>query len=266
MSASACGERGPAPQPPREFDPGRFVVSPPRLDAPYVATDYLVVDAMLAMADVRPGDFLIDLGSGDGRIVIAAARSHGARGLGVDIDPRRVAEAQVNARAALVTDRVRFVRQDLFDTPLGEADIVTLYLTPEVNLRLRPRILSQMRAGARVISHQYDMGDWRPDDRRRVGESTLYLWRVPANVTGRWIMEKQGMRALLVLEQHYQQFGGQVNAGGRVSRLAQGAIGGERIRFVADLGDGRRAYEGRVRGNQMVPLSPSTRWRAIRIP
>ena len=193
-------EEQPAPAP--QFDPSAFVRERPNLDAPYVATDYQVVDAMLAMAEVRPDDFVVDLGSGDGRILIAAARSHGARGLGVDIDPARVREARANAHAAGIAHRVDFRRQDLFETPLGDADLVTLYLTPEVNLRLRPRLLSQMRPGARIVSHDFGMGEWRPDRRERVGTATLFLWVVPARVGGRWTLTADGRTATLDLEQY----------------------------------------------------------------
>src|SRR5688572_14443057 len=143
----------PEPEPaPAGFDPGVFVRSRPNLDAPYVVTDYNVVDAMLAMAEVRPDDYVVDLGSGDGRILIAAARSHGARGLGVEIDPRRIRQSNANAQAAGVALRVSFRREDLFRTPLAEADVLTLYLLPEINIRLRPRILAEARPGTRVIS------------------------------------------------------------------------------------------------------------------
>src|SRR5688572_22874145 len=158
----AFREPEPPPAPPKDFDPANFVAGRPKLDAPFVATGYEVVDAMLAMAEVGPGDYVIDLGSGDGRILIAAARSHGARGLGVDIDPARIRESTANARAAGVSHRVTFRREDLFETELGEADVVTLYLLPQINLQLRPRILAEMRPGTRVVSNMYDMGDWRP--------------------------------------------------------------------------------------------------------
>ena len=131
------------------FDPAEYVRTRAKSVAPYVVTDDEVVDAMLALAEVKPDDDGIDLGSGDGRILIAAARSHGAHGLGVDIDPARIREATANARAARVADRVQFRQQDLFETPLGDADVVTLYLTREVNLQLRPRLLrdAARRAG-----------------------------------------------------------------------------------------------------------------------
>ena len=250
----------PPPAAPADFNPADFV-SRPRLDAPFVTTDYQVVDAMLAMAEVRPDDHVIDLGSGDGRILIAAARSHGARGLGVDIDPARIRESIANARAARVSDRVEFRRQDLFRTPLGEADVVTLYLTPEVNRLLRPRILSQMRPGTRVVSHQHDMGEWRPDQRQRIGESTIYLWLVPVRVAGRWNFTVDGHSATVELQQRYQQFDGRVEGGARVE---QGRLAGDRIRFVANLGDGRRVFEGRVSGDRIEPVQPGAGWRAAR--
>ena len=235
------------------FDPAEFVRGRPKLDAPFVATDYEVVDAMLALADVKPEDYVIDLGSGDGRILIAAARSHGAHGLGIEIDPARIREAEANARAARVTDRVRFRREDLFRTPLREADVVTLYLTQDVNLRLRPRLLAEMRPGTRVVSHQYDMGDWRADQRQRIGDSTIYLWVVPASVAGRWILTAGSDRATLEIQQRYQRFDGRVltEGGGTGTRVEQGVVNGDRIRFVADVGEGRRAFEGRVVGDRI---------------
>ena len=250
------------------FDPAEYVRTRAKSVAPYVVTDYEVVDAMLALAEVRPDDDVIDLGSGDGRILIAAARSHGAHGLGVEIDPARIREATANARAARVADRVQFRQQDLFETPLRDADVVTLYLTREVNLRLRPRILAEMRPGARVVSHDYDMGDWRADQRQRIGSATIYLWVVPARVAGRWTLTASGQTATLELQQRYQRLDGQVVAGG-TGRIEQGVVNGDRIRFVADLGEGRRAFEGRVDGDRIAPQQPgagSGGWQAVRAP
>ncbi|MGZ8997360.1 MAG: SAM-dependent methyltransferase, partial [Allosphingosinicella sp.] len=136
VTAYAFRKPEPPPPAPVSFDPANFVAGRPKLDAPFVATGYEVVDAMLAMADVGPDDFVVDLGSGDGRILIAAARNHGARGSGVDIDPARIREATENARAAGVANRVSFQREDLFETELGQADVLTLYLLPEINLEL----------------------------------------------------------------------------------------------------------------------------------
>ena len=262
--------RDEAPQ--SRFDPAEFVRSRPKLDAPYVATDYAVVDAMLAMAQVRPGDYVIDLGSGDGRILIAAARSHGARGLGVDIDPVRIREATNNAGAARVADRVQFRRQNLFETPLREADVLTLYLTQEVNLRLRPRILAEMRPGARVVSHDFDMGDWRADQRQKIGSATVYLWVVPARLGGRWRLTAGGRSATLDLQQRYQDLSGRIATGaGEGRRVEQGQVIGDRVRFIADLGEGRRVFEGRVAGDRIAPAGSATgsgagAWQAVRTP
>ena len=161
----------------------------PALDVPFVPTPPEVVERMLQMVDVRAGDFVIDLGSGDGRIAIAAARK-GARGLGVDIDPRRVREAQENARKAGVEDRVTFRRESLFDTGIGEATVVTMYLLPDVNMRLRPRLLDELKPGTRVVSHAFNLVDWTPDQQDKVGYRQVYMWIVPAKVAGRWQVKR----------------------------------------------------------------------------
>jgi SAM-dependent methyltransferase len=250
------GPRVPAVRPGPEFDPGQFVQGRPRLDVPFIATDMQVVDAMLAMAAVRPDDYVLDLGSGDGRILITAARSNGARGLGVDIDPARIRESNANARDAGVSNRVAFRREDLFQTPLAEADVVTLYLLPEINLRLRPRILAEMRPGTRVVSHDYDMGDWRWEERRRVGNAMIYMWIVPARVAGIWTLSENGRDQAMVLTQEYQTFGGTLGG----TRVEQGRLTGDQIRFIVRGGGGRRVYEGRVNGNAMAGEG----WRAAR--
>lgn len=244
------------------FNPAAFS-APPRLDAPYVASDMEVVDGMLSLASLRPDDYVIDLGSGDGRILIAAARSNGARGLGVDIDPARIEEANRNARAAGVTGLVTFRQQDLFQTPLQEADILTLYLTAEVNLRLRPRILAQMRPGTRVVSNEFDMGDWRYDLRRRVGATNVFLWIVPARVDGAWTLTENGRSVPLAIEQQFQRFTGTVDGEGRIE---QGRLDGTTIRFIANLGRGRRQYEGVVEGDRITGSGAGAAWSAARAP
>jgi SAM-dependent methyltransferase len=146
-------------------------------DVPYEPTPPPVVAKMLDLAHVGPGDVVYDLGCGDGRIVIEAAK-RGARGVGVDIDPRRIREARENARAAGVEDRVEFREEDLFQTDVGPATVVTLFLWPHVNLRLRPRLLERLRPGARVVSYWHDMGDWKPRETVDVGRANVYLWVV----------------------------------------------------------------------------------------
>ncbi|HSK63854.1 MAG TPA: class I SAM-dependent methyltransferase [Pyrinomonadaceae bacterium] len=152
-------------------------------DVPYVPTPQNVVDEMLTLANVKKDDVVYDLGCGDGRLVITAVKKFGAkRGFGVDIDPQRIEESNANAKAAGVTDRVQFAVQDLFQTDLKEASVVTLYLLPAVNLRLRPKLLSELRPGTRVVSHSFDMGDWKPDKTVTVqpGGQILYFWTIPA--------------------------------------------------------------------------------------
>ena len=155
----------------------------PRADVPYVQTPHEVVAQMLRLAGVGRNDVVYDLGSGDGRLVIAAARDFGARGVGVEIDPRLVAQSVESARRAGVGDRVTFREQDLFQTDLADATVVTLYLSPALNLRLRPKLLRELRAGARIVSHDFDMGDWPPARALRVDvrerASQVYLWVVP---------------------------------------------------------------------------------------
>jgi len=157
----------------------------PGQEVPNVPTPHQVVDVMLRLAAVGKDDVVYDLGSGDGRIVIAAARDFGARGVGIEIDPRLVAEGSRWARRAGVAERTRFVHQDLFQTDLSQATTVTLYLGRQLNARLRPKLLRELRAGARVVSHQFDMGDWRPDRQIQIEVDgawhTVYLWVIPGN-------------------------------------------------------------------------------------
>ncbi|HXG22550.1 MAG TPA: methyltransferase domain-containing protein [Methylomirabilota bacterium] len=149
------------------------------LDVPYAPTPREVVKRMLQLAQVGPTDVVYDLGSGDGRIVIMAARQFGARAVGVELDPARIAEAIINARQAGVSERVQFLQQDLFTADLHDATVVTLFLTPALNLRLRPKLWRELRPGARVVTHLYDMGDWKPDKIERVHGRPVYYWSIP---------------------------------------------------------------------------------------
>jgi ribosomal protein L11 methylase PrmA len=146
-----------------------------------VPTPPEVVDAMLKVANVSKDDVLYDLGSGDGRIPIAAAKQFGTQGFGVDIDPERVEEANANAKQAGVSDRVRFMQQDLFQTDLSNATVITLYLLPRINIKLRPRLL-QLKPGTRIVSHSFDMGRWKPDQTLKVKGRTIYYWVVPEKI------------------------------------------------------------------------------------
>jgi hypothetical protein len=151
----------------------------PRLDVPFVPTPQLVVDKMLELAKVQKTDFLIDLGSGDGRIPVTAAQRFGVKALGVDINPQRIKEANERAQAAGVTNLVEFRQEDLFQTDISKADVLTMYLLPSVNLKLKPKILSDMKPGSRVVSHAFNMGDWTPEQEVTVDGRTVLLWTVP---------------------------------------------------------------------------------------
>ena len=164
-------------------------------DVPYVSTPWNVVAAMLDMARVGASDNLIDLGSGDGRIVIEAAKKLGARGMGIELNASLVSDAKQEARRQGVEGKVLFVQGNLFNFDVGAATVLSMYLLPQINLQLRPRIFSQLKPGTRVVSHDFDMGDWKPDQRRELAVpnksygppvSQIYLWHVPANVAGKW--------------------------------------------------------------------------------
>lgn len=149
------------------------------LDVPYVPTPQPVVQKMLDLAKVKQGDVVYDLGCGDGRIVIAAVKERGARGVGIDLNPQRIAEAKINAKEAKVDDRVKFMVGDLFKSDFSEASVVTLYLLPSVNAKLRPQLWRQLKVGTRVVSHAFDMGpEWPPEKTESVGGSTVYYWTI----------------------------------------------------------------------------------------
>lgn len=153
--------------------------TPQKPDVIFVPTPPPVVDAMLEMAQVRDGDILYDLGSGDGRIPITAAKKHKVRAVGIDIDPERIKEARANAKAAGVADRVTFRQEDLFKADFSQATVVTLYLLDSLNEKLRPRLLSELKPGTRIVSHAFRMGDWKPLKTRAVAGSMIYFWVVP---------------------------------------------------------------------------------------
>lgn len=240
----------PAPQP--------LHAERPQRDVPYVPTLEEVVTVMLDLARVGASDHVVDLGCGDGRILIAAAR-RGATGYGVDIDPARIREAEANARAAGVSERLRFEVGDLFEAPLGRASVVAIYLLPEINLRLRPRLLAALRPGAHLVSHAFDMGEWRPDRTADVQGAKVHLWIVPARVAGRWTLtDAAGRRSEAVLTQRFQDVA--VAAG----PLSQPLLSGDRLGFTADLGGGARRHEGRVEGGRIVPVEAGAGWRMER--
>jgi SAM-dependent methyltransferase len=245
-----------------EPPPASSTTTTPRLDVLFVPTPVEVVEAMLSLAGVRADDVVYDLGCGDGRIVIAAARRYGARGVGVDADPVRIAESRAAATRAGVAGRVRFVQQDLFATDLSPASVVTLYLLGSLNERLRPKLLDELRPGARVVSHSFSMGAWEPEERRLVpverSERTILSWVVPANVSGRWMLRGAGgATGVLDLEQGYQRLAGTVRLGETEWVLREGTVSGVRLSLVAvpRMGRGARLIlTGRAAGERLVDV------------
>lgn len=253
--------------------------SPPPRDAPYFPTPQSVVDRMLQLAKVGPEDFVIDLGSGDGRIVLTAAKRYGARGLGIEIEPSLVSQANWYAQREGVGDRAKFVEQDLFQTDLRPATVLTLYLFRELNIKLAPRILEQLRPGARVVSHDWDLGDWPPDHQetmpapdKAVGisrESKVFLWIVPARLRGDWRIETSlpgAQPGALRLQQRYQFLEGTLDAGAVQGGRARGA----QVEFTV-TGPTALAgrYEGTAEGDSIsgrVVRADGTAgtWRAVR--
>ncbi len=231
------------------------------LDVPYVPSRPEVVEEMLRMAAVTKDDILYDLGCGDGRIVITAAKVYGTRGVGIDIDPDRIRESQDNAAQAGVTHLVKFIEQDLFEADFHEATVVSLYLLTSVNLRLRPRLLAQLRPGTRIVSHNYGMDTWKPDKSSVVMVNDMahdvYLWIVPANVSGVWewswpdIFPKKLCR--LELEQVFQYPQGKMKVGDEELPLTDIRLEGGNFQFTAEKGEGEGTktivFTGRVKGN-----------------
>jgi SAM-dependent methyltransferase len=237
-------------------------------DVIWVPTPEELITAMLDMAKVNPSDYVIDLGSGDGRIVIAAAK-RGARALGVEYNPDMVELSKRNAQKEGVSDKATFLRGDIFETDFSKATVITMYLLPDLNLRLRPKILD-MKPGTRVVSHAFSMGDWEADQTANVEERTAYLWIVPAKVAGTWTWHAGSGDAELTLNQSYQRLEGSLKSDGRELPIRNAKLEGEHVSF--EVGEGNptlREYSGRVVGNSIegtakIPGAPEAKWAATR--
>jgi SAM-dependent methyltransferase len=255
---------------------GAGVTGASDIPTPYIPSTSLAVDELLRVADVKPGDFVVDLGSGDGRIVIAAARDYGARGLGIDIDPALVAESLENAKAAGVADRVTFRQGDALKADIAAATVVTLYLLPSLVEQLKPRLLVQLKPGTRIVAHDFGFKDWAPD-REVMISKTYYLYIVPAQAGGKWRVQAElpgGAREYeLELEQRFQRIRGGTRVAGGYLPAFDAALTGDRIRFVLVEDQTSHHFEGTVSGATMEGVVRSgpgrervaNRWRATRV-
>ena len=208
-----------------------------KLDVPYEPSSEEVVKAMLEIAQVGKDDLVYDLGCGDGRIVIAAAQKTGAHGVGVDLDPERIKESLENARKANVTNRVQFFQRDLFETDISKATVVMLYLWPEVNLKLRPKLLRELKPGTRVVSHSHDMGSWKHDQTMRTPDGhRVYFWVIPANVMGiwEWTLPGEKERYVMRLSQQFQLVSGTLRSGPDEIPVKNLELRGDRLEFIME--------------------------------
>src|SRR5262245_22695348 len=223
----------------------------PGPDILFVATPEQVGVEMLRLAAVTPQDVVYDLGSGDGRLVITAAREFGARAVGVEIDAPLVQTSREHAQTSGVADRATFLWQDLFATNLNSATVVAIYLRDDVNLKLRPKLLTELRPGSRLVSHDFGMGDWQADRVQRVQGPTrlhtLYFWVIPAHAEGIWQVRQGAREARLTLTQRYQTLSGTLAADGREETLTDARLSGDRITFTA----GGQTFSGRVNADGM---------------
>jgi len=256
-----------------------------RTGGPYVPTPQIVVDEMLRMGKVGADDFVIDLGSGDGIIVLTAAQKHKARGFGVDIDPELVKLSNGEAKKRGIADRAAFHVMDVHKADISKATVVTLYLLPGMMIDLRPKILGELQPGTRVVSHDYSFGDWQPDDQltwdvpekekvNGVGRATVYLWIIPAKVAGRWrlnLVAPAPGQYELTLKQSFQNLEGVATGGGAKGvRLSHSLLRGADITFALPAGADHHLFKGKVEGDTMaggVQLAGGkgvVRWNALR--
>jgi SAM-dependent methyltransferase len=247
-------------------------------DVPFVPTRDEVVNEMLNALNITDADILYDLGCGDGRIVITAAKRFGIKGVGIDIDPERIRESKANAEKAGVTDKVKFIIGDLYEADFKEASVLTLYLLPDVNLNLRPRIFEQVRPGTRVVSHDFDMGDWHPDKRINVPgkRDVVYYWVVPANVSGvwEWTESKEAEKMKLRLTQSFQKVKGSLTRGSVSTPISDAVLSGDQLSFSVGHSSGTKntplKFQGKVKGNTIEGIvagqgaTGQTAWKAER--
>lgn len=216
-------------------------------DVPFVPTPHETVEEMLNLANVGPGDYVIDLGSGDGRIVIAAGK-RGALGHGVDIDPKRISDARRNASRAGVGNRVLFVEGNLFETDFSKATVVTMYLLNSVNMRLRPLLLGKLKPGTRIVSYYFNMNDWKPDKQIVVNNSDIYFWVVPAKVDGTWAWKNNNQNFTMTIKQDFQNIEPELTIGKNRLTISEPSLSGDKIWFTAENPADKTTYvfHGRI--------------------
>jgi SAM-dependent methyltransferase len=250
-------------------------------DVHFEPTPEATVIAMLNKAGVNKDDVVYDLGCGDGRFVISAAKRFGARGVGIDIDPVRIKESKENAQKANVADRTKFIEGDLFKADIRGATVVTLYLLNELNYQLRPKFFQELRPGTRIVSYTFDMADWEPDEMVQVGGRFYYYWVIPANVAGIWNFKSVSFRGELqdqvALYQEFQEISGKVTVHGQEIRIRDQRLKGDQLSFSARYNfEGQNVamkFNGRVTGNiiegsveiQGGPWAGTKPWKAQRI-
>jgi len=262
----ACALPAAAQQKDKEYEPQ---VGQAGKDVIWVPTPDEVVQRMLRMAQVTANDYVVDLGAGDGKIAIAAAKTMGARSLGIEYNPDMAKHAQRNVEKAGVQGKAKVVQGDIFQSDFTTATVVTMYLLPALNMKLRPQILA-MRPGTRVVSHSFNMEDWEPDETSNMDGRRAYLWIVPANVMGSWSVEMGSERADLTLEQKFQKLDGHVQLGTIQAGLREARLRGFQISFAyVDNNGVRRDFNGRITGTKMEGSFRSEsggegRWTAVK--
>ncbi len=238
----------------------------PALDVPYIKTPDAVVERMLELGKVGPNDYLIDLGSGDGRIPIAAALKHGTRGLGVDLDPERTQEATAAAQAAGVADKVAFRTENLFDTDLSQASVITMYLFPEINLRLRPHLLD-LKPGTRIVAHAFHMDEWTPDHHDVVEGRDIFMWTVPAQLEGLWRVTAPGYRdfVLRVWQQFNRVQATAITVDEHSVPVLDMSVDGADIEFTINTFTGRHTFSGTMEDGRLQGAGSAGEWSATRM-
>jgi len=223
-------------------------------DVIWVPTPDELVNRMLTMAKVTPKDYVVDLGAGDGKIAIAAGKKFGATATGIEYNPDMAKLAQCYVQAEGVADKVKIIQGDIFKEDFSKATVVTMYLLPELNMRLRPTILA-MKPGTRVTSHQFNMGDWEADETAEIEYRTAYLWIVPAKVEGNWTFREDGGKTTfsVAMTQKFQRLSGEAGMGGNKNPLVGATLRGEEIKFAFNDDKGQtRTLTGMVRGNEIA--------------